>query len=71
MGKLYGKVALVTGAVSLKGFGFATAQLFGEKGAKVVLTGVKVGRGAGARAHGSARDRLMQAWAVLETGNLL
>ena len=41
MGKLDGKVAIVTGAASLKGFGFATAQLFAEEGAKVVLTDVK------------------------------
>ena len=38
MGRLAGKVALVTGAASLKGFGFATARMFAAEGARVVLT---------------------------------
>jgi short-subunit dehydrogenase len=41
MARLAGKVAIVTGAASLKGFGFATAQLFAREGAKVVLTDLK------------------------------
>ena len=40
MTRLAGKVAVVTGAASLKGFGFATAQLFAREGAKVLLTDV-------------------------------
>ena len=58
MGKLNGMVAIVTGAASLKGFGFATAQLFAEEGAKVVLTDVKAdaveARGAELRGNGHA-----------------
>ena len=41
MARLAGKVAIVTGAASPRGFGFATARRFAEEGAKVVLTDVK------------------------------
>ena len=41
MSRLADKVAIVTGAASLKGFGFATAQLFAREGAKVLLTDIK------------------------------
>jgi NAD(P)-dependent dehydrogenase (short-subunit alcohol dehydrogenase family) len=38
MAQLTGKVAIITGAASSRGFGFATARLFAEAGAHVVLT---------------------------------
>ena len=43
MGRLDGKVAIVTGAASTKGFGFATAQLFAREGARLLLTDIKGG----------------------------
>ena len=41
MGRLDGKVAIVTGAASISGFGFATAQLFAREGARLVMTDIK------------------------------
>ncbi len=41
MGRLENKVAIVTGAASLNGFGFATALRFAQEGAKVVLTDIR------------------------------
>ena len=41
MGRLDNKVAIVTGAASPIGFGFATARRFAEEGAKVLMTDVK------------------------------
>ena len=41
MSRLAGKVAIVTGAASLRGFGFATARRFAEEGAKVVVTDLR------------------------------
>lgn len=38
MDRLAGKVAIVSGAASTKGMGFATARLFAEEGALVVMT---------------------------------
>lgn len=49
MGRLSGKVALVTGAASPHGFGFATALLYAQEGAKVLLTDLK-GEAVAARA---------------------
>lgn len=40
MGRLANKVAIVTGAASPRGFGFATAALFVREGAKVILTDI-------------------------------
>jgi len=41
MGRLSSKVAIVTGAASTRGFGYATARLFAREGAKVVLTDLR------------------------------
>lgn len=54
MTRLIGKVAIITGAASLKGFGFATARLFASEGAKIIMTDVK-GEAVAARAA-SLRD---------------
>lgn len=52
-GKLEGKVAVITGAS--RGMGLATAQLFVQEGARVVMTDVLAGEGeAAARAIGSS-----------------
>lgn len=58
MGRLDNKVAIVTGAASLRGFGFHTARLFAEEGARVILTDLKEDdicvRAAELRSHGPA-----------------
>jgi NAD(P)-dependent dehydrogenase (short-subunit alcohol dehydrogenase family) len=41
MGRLDGKVAIVTGAASTNGFGFASALLFAREGARLLLTDIK------------------------------
>jgi len=43
MGRVAGKIALITGAAS--GLGFADAKLLAEEGAKVVLTDVNIEKG--------------------------
>jgi 3alpha(or 20beta)-hydroxysteroid dehydrogenase len=70
MGKLQGKVAVVTGAAS--GMGAATAQLFAEEGAQVVLCDINRTQGEAVAAHigGSAIFRRLDirddgAWAAL------
>lgn len=40
MTKLQGRVAIITGAASLDGLGFAIARLFAEQGATVIITDV-------------------------------
>ena len=40
MARLEGKVAIITGAASALGFGFTTARLFAQEGARVVLTDI-------------------------------
>lgn len=56
MGRLTGKVAIVTGAASPHGFGFATAALCATEGARVILTDIRgdavAARGDEIRAHG-------------------
>jgi len=39
MGRVEGKVAVVTGATSIEGLGFAAARMLAREGARVILTG--------------------------------
>lgn len=40
MGRLEGKVAIITGCASKRGFGFTTGRMFAGEGAKVVMTDI-------------------------------
>lgn len=70
MGRLAGKVAIVTGAASAVGIGFATARLFASEGASLLLTDIDSEAvcaraaslsGGGAVAIGMAHDVALQA----------
>jgi len=65
VGRLENKVAIVTGAASARGFGFATGRMFAREGAQVVLTDIVADatetraaelRKSGAKAIGLAHD---------------
>jgi NAD(P)-dependent dehydrogenase (short-subunit alcohol dehydrogenase family) len=56
MGRLSGKIAIITGAGSEAGFGFTTVRIFAGEGAKIVMTDLAsdavCARATSARAHG-------------------
>ncbi|MGN7715109.1 SDR family NAD(P)-dependent oxidoreductase [Agrobacterium radiobacter] len=59
-GRLEGKTAIITGAASLKGMGFATARRFAEEGAAVLLTDIsQEGLDEAAAALASLTDKAM------------
>lgn len=60
---LTNKVAIVTGAASVRGLGFATAKLFAENGAKVVIIDLnKEASEAAAKSLGDDHLGLAAAW---------
>mgnify|MGYP005896199975 CR=1 FL=1 len=52
------KVAIITGAASARGLGFATAKLFAENGAKVVIIDLNGEASKAAKIHNSRNSQI-------------